>query len=74
MRDTELNTSLYTRTYYTFATLPTASAGNAGQELYITDANASPLTNFGQTAAGSGTFLTRVRSTGAAWKLAGPIP
>lgn len=70
MRDVFLNnTGGYTRSYYTFTTLPTA-ASQQGKEAFITDANASPVTNHGQTAAGSGTYRARVLSDGTAWKLA----
>ena len=54
MPDPNVNrTGLYTRTYYTVATLPSA-ASQQGNEAFVTDANASPLTNHGQTVAGGG--------------------
>lgn len=64
-------TGLKTRTYRTFATLPAANAGNAGSIEYITDANAQPAQNFGQTATGGGTYRAKVRSDGSAWKYHG---
>lgn len=75
MPDMNVNyNGLLTRTYYTFATLPTAGTGIVGMECYITDGAANPVTNFGSTAAGSGTYRARVRCDGSAWKYAGQIP
>ena len=62
---------LVTRPYFTVSTLPAASAGNVGQEQFVTDANAHPANNMGQTAAGGGTYRARVRSDGTVWRLAG---
>ncbi len=73
MRDTNINTGLYTLTYYTFATLPAAAAGNVGQFLYITDYNGTPSTDNGKVAAGSGTTVARVRSDGAAWRISSAV-
>lgn len=64
-----VNTGSYTLPTYTFATLPTA-ASMVGREAYITDGAASRQVAFSQTAAGGGTFFSRVRSNGTAWKVA----
>jgi len=61
---------VYTRTYYTVATLP-AAASFQGEELFISDGAAQESNNYGQTATGGGTFRCRVRSDGTAWKYMG---
>lgn len=61
---------LYTRTYYTVATLP-AAASMSGKELFCTDLSVNPQTNTGLTAAGGGSTRGRVKSDGTAWRLAG---
>jgi len=59
---------LFTRTMYTFATLP-AAANNQGCEFFITDSTASPDTGYGQIPTGGGTFQARVVSDGTAYRL-----
>lgn len=51
----------------TVSGLPAAAAGNKGQRRHVTDANA---TTFGTTAAGGGSNIVPVFSTGAAWIIA----
>jgi hypothetical protein len=62
-------TGLYTRTYYTVATLPAASS-KQGEDAFVTDADASPLTFHGEIVAGSGEIRARVLSDGTNWRLA----
>lgn len=59
---------LYTRTMFTFATLPAATACQ-GQEFFITDSTASPDTGYGQVPTGGGTFQARVVSDGTVFRL-----
>lgn len=70
MPDPNTVTGLYTRTYYTVATLP-AAASMDGAILYVTDSNANPMTAMGQVAAGGGTTLCRVKSANGSWRIDG---
>jgi hypothetical protein len=59
---------LYTKPYFTVATLP-AAGGMQGEKLTVTDANASPWTFHGQIAVGGGTIRSAVMSDGSNWRL-----
>lgn len=68
--DNAVNRGLFTKTIYTFATLPPA-ANNQGCEQLISDATTNPATTSGQVAVGGGTTLTRVISDGTVWRIYG---
>lgn len=59
----------FTRKFYTFATLPAASA-NQGKVAFITDAATNPVVAPGLIAVGGGTTRARVLSDGTSWRLA----
>lgn len=63
-----LRGGVFTRQYYTVTTLP-AAASQQGEWQWVSDANASPWTNHGETAVGGGTIRSKVMSDGTVWKL-----
>ena len=67
--DPHVNVDSMTKTYYTIATLPAASTMQ-GERLWVSDCSVSPISNFGATASGGGTFRGIVQSDGTAWKYA----
>lgn len=69
--DANINTTgLKTKVIYTVATLPTA-ATSQGEIRWVSDSDASHLTNSGKVVTGSGTITTRVRSDGTNWRVYG---
>ena len=71
VRDANINRGLWTKTMYTFATLP-AAANNQGCEAFISDCNASPQVAAGQVAVGGGNIMCRVQCDGTAWRIGAP--
>jgi hypothetical protein len=61
-----VNSYITNTTFYTVATLPTASTANAGTRTFVSD---STTTTFGATVTGGGTNIVPVYSNGTSWKV-----
>lgn len=68
--DPNVNLGLFTKTYYTVATLPTAS-GCPGRIEWVSDSTVNGTIGEGLTAVGSSTYQNKVKSNGTAWKVFG---
>jgi hypothetical protein len=66
--DPMVNTGLFTKTVYTFATLPPA-AMSQGRIEWISNSTAGGDVAAGLTAVGGGTYKCKVISNGTAWKV-----
>ena len=69
--DPNINYDLQTKTVFTFATLPPAAL-NQGTVFWVSDLSTAPIVGAGATAVGGGSFIGKVRSDGAAYKIVMP--
>lgn len=66
--DPHVNEGLYTRQWYTVATLP-AAASMQGEVAYVTDLTDLAAGNNNKVAVGGGFNRSRVRSDGTSWRI-----